>query len=129
MKTFPNKVRDTTKKMLKRLEQKFDKNKSPEKINNNMATNESIKPKSILKTHSQFENTHVYDNEDTNKKLKKRLRQKQESRTDNKECEVHEEGHDDELGYGDEVNRKIFERKRNKLHPSHGKFILDPTLY
>ena len=59
-------------KMLKRLEQKFNKNK----------------------------------NEDTNKELKKRLRQKQESRTDNKECKV------DEEGYGDEVNRKIFDTKR-----------------
>ena len=93
---------------LKQRPENLVTNQSPENSNNNMPKYESIKPKSILKTHSQFENTHVYDNEDTNKKLKKRLRQKQESRTDNKECEVHEEGHNDELGYGDEVNRKIF---------------------
>ena len=35
------------------------------------------------------------------------------ARTDDKDCKVDEEGtDDDELGYGDKVNRKIFDRKR-----------------
>ena len=56
------------KKILDRLKQRPENlvtNQSPENSNKNMAKYESIKPKSILKPHSQFENIRFYDNEDT----------------------------------------------------------------